>query len=721
MNMELFNKLVLVGLAIATLVNNVSTQNATSVQVVKLNQGTKGFELNETALESVLMRPECADKPVSIVSIVGSARKGKSFMMNIFIKFLVGKGWTDPAGWLGDPDTPLQGFSWSSGSARDTSDIRLWSEPFVMRNAEGQDVCLLLMDTQGSFDGKNSLANPAAILAVSTLTSSVQIFNLDSDIHEDDLKYLSPLVEFGRLVDDEFQLSPLQKLIFLVRDFQFGDQFEYGLKGGEQFLEEKLESKYMKGRSDDVALVRKNIRTAFSELECYPLPYPGKTVARSEDFDGRLSQMDPEFVTHLRQFVLHVLSPQNILVKNINGRDLTGRELVEYFKAYVSAFEGGTLPEPQTIMEATVFASHKAAVADAREYYVTKMDQRFTGDYTPVLPSEFDSIEARMSAEALEQFESFKKLGTIRFTDLFRQRLRKTLSDSANKYRNNNMFRMQIEEQNQATEAMKKKFRELEEANKRQKETRDRELKHRTGLGSALDHYMTRMSEGTNGTEYISPVDLEQLHLRIAAEAEAIFREHSVEQAGFDVLQREINKIYANEKQENASRLTERELQALRAKTEAQLEQLVQERDRKAAEAEAEMDKLKAEYQEFEQIRDREVGDQSATGRAWAHYMAKVEKIFSTTSSKVDPSYLHVLHVHASQEAVTIYVNHGGDTTGPALERLHGKLEEIFENFQKRNENKGLEWERNQHMEEQQKIIEKLLKEQEGQIRKLGR
>ncbi|KAI1280666.1 Atlastin-2 [Halotydeus destructor] len=717
--MELFNKLVLVALAIATIVNNVSTQSGTGVQVVKLNERTKGFELNETALESVLMRPECADKPVSIVSIAGATRKGKSFMLNFFIKFLNVKGWTDPTGWLGDPDTPLQGFSWRGGVDRDTSGILLWSVPFVMRNPDGEDVCLLLMDTQGAFDGKHTIADTAAIFAISTMTSSVQIYNLVSDIQEDDLQHLELFVEYGRLANEETELSPFQKLIFLVRDFQFGDEFVMGLKGGKRFLDHKLEYQFLKDRLDQVARVRKNIRTAFSELECYTMPHPGKVVATTKDFDGRLSLMDPEFVDHLGKFVPHVLSPENILVKSINGRNLTGRELVEYFKAYVSAFAGGTLPEPQTIMEATAYAGHQAAVADAKEFYLMKMDQRFTGDYTPVLPSEFDSIEAGISAQAIDQFNSFKKLGRKEFTDQFRQRLLKTLSDSAIKYRNSNMFMMQIEEQRQATEAMKKKYSELEEANKLQKEIRDRELKQQTALGKALDHYVTRMSEGTNGAQYMNPADLDQLHLRISAEAESVFRQHSDDLAGLEIARREIEKNYANEKQKNDLKLKATELEALKNKSEAEIKKVVEDRDRKAAEAKAEMDRLNAEYQNFKNIRDKEVSEQTAIGRARANYMARLEKVFNTISRKLEESYLHVLHVRASQEAVNVYNKNGGDTTGPAMDKLREELGKIYENFQQRNENKGIAHQLKLQTAQQQKEIEELMKKQEIMAREL--
>ena len=46
------------------------------------------FELDEEALEQVLLRPDVRDKKVSIVSVAGSFRKGKSFLLDFFLRFL---------------------------------------------------------------------------------------------------------------------------------------------------------------------------------------------------------------------------------------------------------------------------------------------------------------------------------------------------------------------------------------------------------------------------------------------------------------------------------------------------------------------------------------------------------------------------------------------------------------------------------------------------------
>ena len=57
----------------------------------------------------------------------------------------------------------------------------MWSHPFIRHPAGGgPPVAVMLMDTQGLFDTVTSKRLLASIFAISTLVSSVQLFNLKS-------------------------------------------------------------------------------------------------------------------------------------------------------------------------------------------------------------------------------------------------------------------------------------------------------------------------------------------------------------------------------------------------------------------------------------------------------------------------------------------------------------------------------------------------------------
>lgn len=49
------------------------------------------FELDEERLEGVLLRPDVRDKKVAVVSVAGAFRKGKSFLLDFFLRYLNAK------------------------------------------------------------------------------------------------------------------------------------------------------------------------------------------------------------------------------------------------------------------------------------------------------------------------------------------------------------------------------------------------------------------------------------------------------------------------------------------------------------------------------------------------------------------------------------------------------------------------------------------------------
>jgi len=60
------------------------------------------------------------------------------------------------------------------------------------------------MDTQGAFDSESTVRDCATVFALSTMISSLQIYNLSHNIQEDDLQHLQvswPVVSCNRVVD----------------------------------------------------------------------------------------------------------------------------------------------------------------------------------------------------------------------------------------------------------------------------------------------------------------------------------------------------------------------------------------------------------------------------------------------------------------------------------------------------------------------------------------
>ncbi|XP_016151116.1 atlastin-1-like [Sinocyclocheilus grahami] len=369
------------------------------------------FELDEAALSKILLAEEVRDREVVAISVAGAFRKGKSFLMDFMLRYMYSQA-SDK--WLGDADEPLMGFSWRGGSERETTGIQIWSEVFLVDKPDGSKVAVLLMDTQGTFDSQSTLRDSATVFALSTMISSMQVYNISQNVQEDDLQHLQLFTEYGRLAMEETFLKPFQSMIFLVRDWSFPYEFPYGQEGGMKFLEKRL--KISENQHEELQNVRKHIHSCFTNISCFLMPHPGLKVATNPHFDGRLKEIDQDFINNLQVLVPWLLRPKNLDVKEINGSKITCRGLLEYFKAYIKIYQGEELPHPKSMLQATAEANNLAAVAAAKDLYNRKMEEVSGGDRPFLAPSELQKRHLGIREEALTLFRSVKKMGGEEFS-----------------------------------------------------------------------------------------------------------------------------------------------------------------------------------------------------------------------------------------------------------------------------------------------------------------
>ncbi len=230
-----------------------------AVRIISVDEKGEGFVLDEALLKSILDKIP-VDMKVSIVSVVGAFRTGKSFLLDLFLRYLIETEGKDVShdiepdqSWLtsgnayhkGDSDihndssssssasklvlkgnmntksksndssngnsNTSNGFGWRSGKERCTTGIWMWSDHFIRvvpkdassPNGEMEKVAVLLIDTQGMFDSSTGQMLTAAIFGLSTLISSYQIYNIDKRIQEDNLQHLALFTEYGRVVLNE--------------------------------------------------------------------------------------------------------------------------------------------------------------------------------------------------------------------------------------------------------------------------------------------------------------------------------------------------------------------------------------------------------------------------------------------------------------------------------------------------------------------------------------
>ncbi|CAH0488223.1 unnamed protein product [Peronospora farinosa] len=200
-----------------------------ALQIVSINEEGTNFTLDEKALRDIFHQvPE--DMKVAIFSVVGAFRTGKSFILDLFLRYLrhascgpmlkpdgaqdesteVWKAWV-MEGVTGSGEVKLEGnsnveqthgekgFSWRAGRKRNTTGIWMWETPFIRKCHTGEDIAVFLIDTQGMFDSETSQMLTASIFGLSTLLSSYQIYNVDKRVQEDNLQHLALFTEYGRM------------------------------------------------------------------------------------------------------------------------------------------------------------------------------------------------------------------------------------------------------------------------------------------------------------------------------------------------------------------------------------------------------------------------------------------------------------------------------------------------------------------------------------------
>lgn len=326
------------------------SSNQTSQAIQIITPKNHKFELNLESVKQIFEADAIKDRHVVIVSIAGSFRKGKSFLMNFFLNYLENcYKKHDLSDWIGQTSNhvELNRFRYRGGRKPETTGIWMWSELFTHDYENGEKVAIVLLDTQGIFDNRTGMKEVVAIFAVSMMLASVQCYNVMHLIEEDDFQHLELFTEFGRLVLQQSDEKPFQTMLFIIRDWQNAAEIPYG--DGKQYLDEQLAE--IADQTEDMHGLRRRIRSSFEKISAYLMPYPGPSVANGVDINGDLSKIDAEFIAQVKKLVPLILAPENLVRKKINGHKIRCRDLVTYMQSYVNVFNGNTLPEPQSVLD----------------------------------------------------------------------------------------------------------------------------------------------------------------------------------------------------------------------------------------------------------------------------------------------------------------------------------------------------------------------------------
>jgi atlastin len=465
------------------------------------------FQFHDATLQAILQQipPDC---PVAVVSVVGAFRTGKSFLLSWLLRYLTTTttastpsttthnhsqsyarttastpstttGSTRNTPWYQqDASLGNNGFEWKAGSERNTTGIWMWSRPFFLPSTHNDNnddndsnqpaTALLLVDTQGMFDHETTMALTASIFGLSTLLSSLQIYNVDKRIQEDHLQQLALFSEYARTAmgveehnnnnnnddndnnknddDDKAKAAPVppfQRMEFLVRDWQhFDDDLDdtaenstdtANLERMEASMTDYLRTVLSEREASDLKDTRAQIASCFDEITCYGLCHPGFAVTKKK-FTGDVAAMEPLFVKLLDRYCQRIFAA--VQPKRIHGRTLTAAELGSYIAAYAALFaSGANFPTAATLLEATSSANNTNAVQLAVAEYTSRMERVAGPRCSNFLASDVLVEEAAAAqSQALRVFTDVANFGALPAIAKARLALESQLTESFRNY-----------------------------------------------------------------------------------------------------------------------------------------------------------------------------------------------------------------------------------------------------------------------------------------------
>jgi len=298
-------------------------QRIKSVQIIRI-EGSK-FIFDYELFDSIVKQNEaCCNLPVAVIIINGALRTGKSFFSNFVIKHL-NKNNLDENNLEEENDQVLKDYFVSRRGA-DVQTLGVWIlNKIFIHNGKA----IVLMDTQGIFDQELNQAMTIALISLSTIISSYQIYNLDKRIQEDHLCNMAYFSAYSSLVSNTDNTKIGQTLCLLIRDWQnYENNFDLEKCDieADNYKNDFLQDN---GLTDKIKIdTRKKIYDTYDDVVVRLCPHPGHLVTEGQ-FSGKLSEIRDDFKIHVEHIISEILD--KIKPKRISGtQNLLCRELPKH-------------------------------------------------------------------------------------------------------------------------------------------------------------------------------------------------------------------------------------------------------------------------------------------------------------------------------------------------------------------------------------------------------
>ena len=297
----------------------------------------KKFILKEEALNILRNIKE----ELIVVSIVGKARTGKSFLMNLLLNSNNNQNYN-------------YGFKIGSSINSCTRGIWIWNTPKETPNSKSK---ILFIDSEGTNSVDISTKTyDSKIFALIVLISSLFIYNTNGNIDEKSISelalaaHLSNSIATNSKIDKDILIEELApKFIWTLRDFTL-DKIDPETNeeiSSNEYLELCLRNKISGKNSNENNLIRQNILKYFKDRECITLPRPVDSEENLQNLDKiPFNQLKTNFRKEflvLKEKVYYTSKP-----KVINRKRINGAILADLLIAYVDSINSGAIPNINT-------------------------------------------------------------------------------------------------------------------------------------------------------------------------------------------------------------------------------------------------------------------------------------------------------------------------------------------------------------------------------------
>jgi len=398
--------------------------------------------------------------------VMGAFRTGKSFLMDLFLRYLrydekVKKAaersgmcppsarsaegyqrgredgeefpvppWIHAAGLIleGASDSNVDGFRFRGGMDTCTEGIWVWSEPFI-RKVHGRSVAVLLMDTQGAWDGSMTKQQSATIFGLTAALSSKLVYNISTKIEECNVTNLAFFMEFARAAlwqatseaqaaspngdagtngverengHHDPQGTPFQSLEFLVRDWRYFED-EWSVEECRRQMAQQLDKHVNPQEApSSERSVAEALHSMFHNISCFCLPHPGFTIEK-KTWTGAVGDIGRDFLCFIDAYAQEVFG-SGLAPKKILGAELSTSSFAPILRNFVDAFQD-SVPRAAQFTKALVTSTVILAKESALRKYSQSMEASLAASRPPRDYSAFSSEHAKAKLLCEEEYK----------------------------------------------------------------------------------------------------------------------------------------------------------------------------------------------------------------------------------------------------------------------------------------------------------------------------